>query len=97
MRLCSSVNLFPRNADKLALESAEFFQQIISDQATAHATLRRQPHAGMSTSDMQRKLKAWEEQAVALWTYLTGKPFKVHVLEDADSDLSFSRALCMHL
>ena len=96
MRFCSSVNLLPRNADTLALDFAKVLQQIISDQATAHATLHRQPHAGMSTLDVQRKLTAWEEQAVALWTYLTGKPFKVHVLEDADSELSFSWALCMH-
>ena len=84
MTSCSSVDLLPRNADKLALEPAKVLLQIISDQATAHATIRRQPHAGIFTLGVQRKLTAWEEHAVALWTYLTGKPFNVHVLEDAE-------------
>ena len=93
----SSVDLLPRNADRLALEPAKVLQQIISDQATAHATLRRQPHAGIFTLGVQRKLMAWEEHAVALWTYLTGKPLMVHVLEDADLDSSFSWALCIDM
>jgi hypothetical protein len=60
----------------MELLSVEVLQQIVSDQATVHANVCHQPHAGMSTLDVQPKLRAWEQQALALWIYLTGKPYR---------------------